>query len=223
MDPSHHDRVAFLRIISGSYRKGMKMYQVRTDRSTLVHNAITFLASHRESAISACAGDIIGLHNHGTIQIGDAFTEGEMLKFSGVPNFAPDLFRRIRLGDPLRSKALNKGLDQLSEEGATQVFRFLDKNDIILGAVGALQFEVVAHRLLHEYGVDCDFESVAVAAARWIHSENDSELDKFKKSNRGLLAFDGGGALAYIAPNLANLRLTEDRWPMIDFRKTREL
>ena len=223
MNPAHHDRVAFLRITSGSYHKGMRMYQVRTERATLVHNAITFLASRREAVDTACAGDIIGLHNHGTIRIGDAFTEGETLKFTGVPNFAPDLFRRVRLADPLRSKALHKGLDQLSEEGATQVFRPLDGNDIILGAVGVLQFDVVAHRLQHEYGVDCRFESVTVATARWVYGEDPVEFDEFKKIARSHLALDGGGALAYIAPNVANLRLTKERWPGVRFNKTREL
>ena len=223
MDPSHHDRVAFLRITSGSYRKGMRIFQVRTGKSTLVHNAITFLASRREAINSACSGDIIGLHNHGTIQIGDTFTEGETLKFTGVPNFAPDLFRRVRLADPLRAKALNKGLNQLSEEGATQVFRPLAGNDIILGAVGVLQFDVVAHRLQHEYGVDCRFESVSVATARWVQSKNVSDLDEFKRSAIGHLALDASGALAYIAPNIANLRLTEERWPKVEFSITREL
>jgi peptide chain release factor 3 len=199
------------------------MYQVRTERATLVHNAITFLASRREAVDTACAGDIIGLHNHGTIRIGDAFTEGETLKFTGVPNFAPDLFRRVRLADPLRSKALHKGLDQLSEEGATQVFRPLDGNDVILGAVGVLQFDVVAHRLQHEYGVDCRFESVTAATARWVQGEDPAEFDEFKKNARSHLALDGGGALAYIAPNVANLRLTEERWPGVSFNKTREL
>ncbi len=223
MDPSHHDRVAFLRITSGRYRKGMRMFQVRTEKSTLVHNAITFLASRREEVDTACAGDIIGLHNHGTIQIGDTFTEGEMLKFSGVPSFAPDLFRRVRLADPLRAKALNKGLDQLSEEGATQVFRPLVSNEIILGAVGLLQFDVVAHRLQHEYGVDCRFEAVAVATARWVQSQSVSDLAEFKKSAQNNLALDANGALAYIAPNVANLRLTEERWPKLEFSTTKEL
>jgi len=223
MDPAHHDRVAFLRVTSGSYTKGMRMYQVRTGKSTLVHNAITFLASRREAVDTAYSGDIIGLHNHGTIQIGDAFTEGETLKFTGVPNFAPDLFRRVQLADPLRAKALHKGLDQLSEEGATQVFRPLDRNDVILGAVGVLQFDVVAHRLKHEYGVDCWFESVTVATARWVQSENISDLDEFTKSARSNLALDGSGALAYIAPNIANLRLTEERWPRVRFNRIKEL
>jgi peptide chain release factor 3 len=223
MDPAHHDRIAFLRITSGSYRKGMRMHQVRTERSALVHNAITFLASRREAIDNACAGDIIGLHNHGTIQIGDTFTEGEVLKFTGIPNFAPELFRKVYLKDPLRSKALHKGLDQLSEEGATQVFRPLDGNDVILGAVGILQFDVVAHRLRYEYGVDCRFETISVASARWVRGEDSVQFNEFKKKARSHLALDGGGALAYIAPNVANLRLVEERWPGVRFNKIKEL
>ena len=223
MDPAHHDRVAFLRITSGRYQKGMRMYQVRTQKTSQVHNAITFLASKRVVVDHASAGDIIGLHNHGTIQIGDTFTEGENLKFTGVPNFAPELFRRIQLRDPLRSKALHKGLDQLSEEGATQVFRPLDSNDVILGAVGVLQFDVVAHRLRYEYGVDCQFESAPVATARWVSSVDRAKFDEFKRRSRANLALDSGGTLAYMAPNSANLRLAEDRWPEIEFSSTRYL
>ena len=223
MDPSHHDRVAFLRITSGMYQKGMRLFQVRTEKSTLVHNAITFLASRREAVDIACAGDIIGLHNHGKIRIGDTFTEGEKIKFTGIPNFSPDLFRRVRLVDPLRGKALNKGLDQLSEEGAAQVFRPLSNNEIILGAVGVLQFDVVAHRLQHEYGVDCRFEFIPVATARWVISENNSDLEEFTKLAKSNLALDASGALTYIAPNIANLYLVAERWPKIEFSTTREL
>ncbi len=223
MDPSHHDRVAFLRINSGVYRPGIKLHQVRADRTMPIHRAITFLASKRESAESAYAGDIIGLHNHGTIQIGDTFTEGENLKFAGVPNFAPELFRRVRLDDPLRAKALHKGLDQLSEEGATQVFRPLMSNDVILGAIGILQFDVVVHRLRHEYGVDCSFESVQVATARWVVCDKKSDFEAFQRKARQNLALDAGGDLTYIAPNLANLSLAMERWPDVQFKNTKEL
>ena len=223
MDPAHHDRVAFLRITSGTYHKGLRVRHVRVQRDLQLHNAITFMASRRELTASAVAGDIIGLHNHGTIQIGDAFTEGEELKFSGIPSFAPELFRRVRLADPLRSKALNKGLDQLSEEGATQVFRPLQSNDLILGAVGILQFDVVAHRLKHEYGVDCIFEAVPVITARWIDSKESSKLDEIRRKSPQNLALDASGALTYLAPNGANLRLAQDRWPEIRFAAIREL
>ncbi len=223
MDPAHHDRIAFMRIISGRFTKGMKLHHVRAGRAITVHNAIQFMASRRESAEDAYAGDILGLHNHGTIQIGDTFTEGENLKFVGVPSFAPELFRRVRLRDPLRAKALHKGLVQLSEEGATQVFKPRIGNELVLGAVGILQFDVVAHRLRHEYGVDCAFEGVQVATARWVCSDNAAKLEEFERRNEVNLAVDGSGALTYLAPNLANLRLTQERWPDVRFNATREL
>ena len=188
----------------------------------VVHNAIQFLASRRDSAEDAYAGDILGLHNHGTIRIGDTFSEGEDLKFTGVPNFAPELFRKVRLKDPLRAKALQKGLVQLSEEGATQVFRPKLGNEMILGAVGVLQFDVVAHRLKHEYKVECAFESAQTATARWVYCDDPVMLAEFEKKQVANLSVDGSGALAYLAPNLANLRLTQERWPDIHFATTRE-
>ncbi|NKB63360.1 MAG: peptide chain release factor 3 [Gammaproteobacteria bacterium] len=222
MDPSHHDRVAFLRITSGRFDKGMKVRHVRTGKNMTVHNAHTFMAARRGNAEEAFAGDILGLHNHGTIQIGDTFTEGEELKFTGIPNFAPELFRRVRLADPLRAKALQKGLIQLSEEGATQVFRPFSSNDLVLGAVGVLQFDVVAHRLKTEYSVDCRFEAVPVTTARWIEFKDPKIESEFRRRNEQNLALDGLNTLAYIAPNRANLHLAMDRWPDVEFRSTRE-
>jgi peptide chain release factor 3 len=153
MDPKHRDRIAFMRVVSGKYEKGMKMRHVRLGKDVNISDAVTFMAGDREQAEEAYPGDIIGLHNHGTIQIGDTFTQGEDLHFSGIPNFAPELFRRIRLKDPLKQKQLLKGLVQLSEEGAVQVFRPIDNNDLIVGAVGVLQFDVVVSRLKSEYNV----------------------------------------------------------------------
>ncbi len=222
MDPAHRDRVAFLRICSGAYKRGMKIRHLRIGRDIQVANALTFMAADREHAEEAYPGDILGLHNHGTIRIGDTFTQGEALKFTGIPNFAPELFRRVILRDPLRMKALHKGLDQLSEEGATQVFRPLRNNDLILGAVGVLQFDVVAHRLRHEYGVDCSFENVQVATARWVHCEDGKRLEEFRRKAADQLAMDSAGALAYLAPTRVNLELTMERWPQIEFRATRE-
>ena len=222
MDPQHHDRIAFLRVTSGKYRPGMKLFQVRARRNVQIANATTFMAQDREQAQVAYPGDILGLHNHGTIRIGDCFTEGESLKFTGVPNFAPELFRRVVLRDPLRMKALHKGLDQLSEEGATQVFRPLASNDVILGAVGMLQFDVVAHRLKHEYGVDSSYDAVDVTTARWIECDDSRELEKFKAKNLDKLAVDSGGNLAYLAPTLVNLNLVSQRWPEVRFHSTRE-
>ncbi|NKB77684.1 MAG: peptide chain release factor 3 [Gammaproteobacteria bacterium] len=222
MDPAHHDRVAFLRITSGKFDKGMKIRHVRAAKTMTVHNAHTFMAAKRGNAEEAYAGDILGLHNHGTIQIGDTFTEGEELKFTGIPNFAPELFRRVRLADPLRAKALQKGLIQLSEEGATQVFRPLVSNDLVLGAVGVLQFDVVAHRLQSEYSVDCVFEAVPVSTARWVEFKDPKIEGEFRRKNEQNLALDGLNTLAYIAPNRANLQLAIDRWPDVEFRSTRE-
>ena len=222
MDPQHRDRIAFLRICSGTYDKGMKARQVRIGKDVKLANAITFMASEREHVESAYPGDIIGLHNHGTIQIGDTFTQGEELKFTGIPNFAPELFRRVRLRDPMKNKALQKGLDQLSEEGASQVFRPLNNNDIIVGAVGVLQFDVVAFRLKEEYNVECSFEAVNVNTARWATSDDEKKLDEFRKKAADNLALDASGSLTYLAPTRVNLDLTIERWPEIEFHATRE-
>ncbi len=222
MDPGHRDRIAFLRICSGTYRPGMRLFNVRVGKEQRIADAITFLASDRQHTDEAVAGDIIGLHNHGTINIGDTFTEGESLHFIGVPNFAPELFRRVVLKDPLRLKALHKGLLQLCEEGATQLFRPLNNNNLILGAVGPLQFDVVAFRLADEYTVECAFEPVKVATARWITANDDRSLAEFQKKASDNLALDHGDQLVYIAPSQVNLSLTMERWPDIHFRDTRE-
>ncbi|HEY7929766.1 MAG TPA: peptide chain release factor 3, partial [Steroidobacteraceae bacterium] len=193
MDPGHRDRIAFLRLCSGRYQRGMRLLHVRDGREMKVADALTFMAAEREQAEQAYAGDIIGLHNHGTINIGDSFSEGEPLHFTGVPNFAPEIFRRAVLKDPLRAKALSKGLDQLCEEGATQLFRPLRNNDMILGAVGQLQFEVVAFRLQDEYGVQCTFEPIDVHTARWIGSADARKLEEFRTRAHDNLAVDHGG------------------------------
>ncbi len=223
MDPAHRDRVAFLRVCSGSYQKGMKMKHVRIGKTVQIANAITFQADERLHVEAAWPGDIIGLHNHGTIQIGDTFTEGEDLKYTGIPYFAPELFRRVVLKDPLKMKQLQKGVVQLSEEGATQAFRPLRNNDLILGAVGVLQFDVAAHRLKGEYGVDAVVEPVGVHAARWIVCSDDKELRRFREKAHENLAEDGDGQLVYLAPTRVNLNLTMERWPEVEFRATREL
>lgn len=223
MDPAHRDRIAFLRVCSGSYKKGMKMRHVRIDKTVQIANAITFQAEERRNVEEAWPGDIIGLHNHGTIQIGDTFTEGENLKYGGIPFFAPELFRRVVLKDPLRMKALQKGVLQLSEEGATQVFRPLKNNDLILGAVGILQFDVAAYRLKDEYSVEAVVEPVAVQTARWIDCEDAKMLERFKEKAFEHLALDGDGELVYLAPTRVNLSLAEERWPDIRFLATREL
>ena len=222
MDPKHRDRVAFMRVCSGKFEPGKKIYQERLGKDVKIANAITFLAQEREHVEDAYPGDIIGLNNHGTIQIGDTFSNGEKLKFTGIPHFAPELFRRARLRDPLKSKQLQKGLEQLSEEGATQLFKPMNNNDLILGAVGILQFDVVAERLKTEYKVDCLFEAVNVATARWVYCDDEKMLTEFKRKGADNLAIDGGGDLTYIAPTRVNLNLTQERWPDIEFKSTRE-
>ncbi len=222
MDPAHRDRIAFLRLCSGKYARGMRLFHVRLDKEVRVADALTFMAADRAQAEEAYAGDIIGLHNHGTINIGDTFTQGERLAFTGVPNFAPEIFRRAVLKDPLRMKALQKGLTQLCEEGATQLFRPLRNNELILGAVGPLQFEVVAFRLADEYGVQCVFEPVTVHTARWIDADDPARLEEFRTRAHDHLALDHAGALVYLAPSRVNLQLTIERWPGILFRETRE-
>jgi len=223
MDPRHRDRIAFLRICSGKYKKGIKLKQCRTGKDLRIADALTFLAGERDNVEEAYAGDIIGLHNHGTIQIGDTFTEGEDLRFTGIPHFAPELFQRVVLNDPLKSKQLHKGLKQLAEEGATQVFFPLRNNDVILGAVGTLQFDVVAARLKGEYGVDCRYEPISVSTARWVEANSERELEAFERKAYDNLARDGAGHLTYLAPTRVNLQLAQERHPDIRFRETREI
>lgn len=222
MDPKHRDRIAFCRIVSGKYQKGMKMHQSRTGKDIRISDAVTFLASDRELLEEAYAGDIIGLHNHGSMQIGDTFTAGEKFRFAGIPNFAPELFKRIRLKDPLKQKQLQKGLIQLSEEGAVQVFRPIQSNDLIVGAVGVLQFDVVVARLKGEYNVDAMYEHINVYTAQWVTSKDPRKLDEFRRKAEANLSYDGGDNLAYIAPTRVNLSLAQERYPDIEFHTTRE-
>ena len=222
MDPRHHDRIAFMRIVSGQYHKGMKLYNVRLGREMIVSDAVTFMAGEREQAQVAVAGDILGLHNHGTMRIGDTFTEGEKVHFTGIPNFAPELFRRIHLNDPLKQKQLLKGLMQLSEEGAVQVFRPIINNDLIVGAVGVLQFDVVVSRLKHEYNVDAKYENVAVTTARWLSSDDPKALEEIQNKVPQSIALDGGDNLTFLATSGVNLSLNQERYPKVKFSATRE-
>ena len=222
MDPRHRDRIAFLRICSGRFERGMKIKQVAGGKTLAVNNAITFMAQDRSIMDEAYAGDIIGIPNHGTIRLGETFTTGEDLRFTGIPAFAPEIFQRAILRNPLRLKQLQKGLQQLAEEGATQLFRPLGSNELILGAVGALQFDVVAHRLANEYGVDAIFEPCQVATARWLRgsAEQIRTISDRYPLNVGL---DGAGDPVYLAPSRVNLDLTRERFPEIEFRETREV
>ncbi len=222
MDANHRDRIAFLRVCSGHFERGMKIRHLRINREIRVSNVVTFMASSREQVEEAYAGDIIGLPNHGNMQIGDSFSEGELLQFTGIPYFAPDFFRSVRIRNPIKVKQLHKGLQQLGEEGAVQVFKPLDGGDLILGAVGMLQFDVVASRLQGEYGVDAVFEGTSTTSARWVTCDDRKMLTDFEKALSHNLAIDAAGNLAYLAPNNVNLKLTQERWPKVVFHTTRE-
>ena len=222
MDANHRDRIAFLRVCSGHFERGMKIRHLRINREIRVSNVVTFMASSREQVEEAYAGDIIGLPNHGNMQIGDSFSEGELLQYTGIPYFAPDFFRSVRIRNPIKVKQLHKGLQQLGEEGAVQVFKPVDGGDLILGAVGMLQFDVVASRLQGEYGVDAMFEGTSTTSARWVTCDDKKILADFEKALSHNLAIDAAGNLAYLAPNNVNLTLTQERWPKVVFHTTRE-
>lgn len=222
MDPAHRDRIAFLRICSGKFTRGMKVIHPRTGKEMALANATIFMAQDRSNVEEAYPGDIIGIHNHGTIKIGDTFTEKESLKFTGIPNFAPEHFRRVILKNPLKVKQLQKGLTQLAEEGAIQVFRPVIGRDYILGAVGALQFDVTMARLKTEYGVDAIYEPAAYSSARWISSDNRKKFEEFQSKHMSNLAHDAEDQPAYLAPNEWRLGFVMEDWPEITFHKTRE-
>ncbi len=222
MDPNHRDRIAFMRVCSGRYSPGMKVKHRRTGKDMKLANAVTFMANERSRMEEAYAGDIIGVHNHGQLQIGDVLTEGEALTFKGIPYFAPELFSRARLRDPMKAKQLEKGLRQLGEEGAVQVFSPLVDNTPLIGAVGQLQFEVVEHRLKAEYGVDAVFERAGIHTARWVTCADRNHLAEFVKANQARLAKDVDGNYAYLADTGVNLRLAQERWPKVEFHATRE-
>ena len=222
MDPAHRDRIAFFRICSGKFTRGMKVRHHRLGKEIALANATIFMAQDRSNVEEAYPGDIIGIHNHGTIKIGDTFTEKEELKFTGIPNFAPEHFRRVLLKNPLKAKQLNKGLMQLAEEGAVQLFRPLMGSDFILGAVGVLQFDVTMARLKAEYGVEAVYEAVDYAAARWIACDDRKKLDAFKHKHQANLALDAEGHLAFLASSEWRLAYTMEQNPDIVFHKTRE-
>jgi len=222
MDPAHRDRIAFFRICSGKFSRGMSVRHHRIGKDVKIANATIFMAQDRAHVEEAWPGDIIGIHNHGTIRIGDTFSAREPLKFTGIPNFAPELFRRVRLRDPMKRKQLHKGLIQLAEEGAVQVFRTTLGGDYILGAVGVLQFDVTVARLKAEYNVDADYVATDFQTARWLVSDNEKKLAEFKRLFEANLALDADGFLAYLAPSAWKLNYTMEQWPEISFLKTRE-
>ena len=222
MDPKHRDRIAFLRVCSGSYEKGMRLKHVRIGKEVRISDAVTFMAGQRTTTEKAYPGDIIGLHNHGTIRIGDSFSNGKPISFRGIPNFAPELFKRVRIRDPLKAKKLTTGIKQLSEEGATQAFFPLNGNQVIVGAIGSLQFDLVAFRLAQEYGAECTYESSDIFTVRWVYADDLDSLVEFRRKVVNQLAWDGDEQLSVLATSRANLQLLQERWPEIRFEKTRE-
>jgi peptide chain release factor 3 len=221
MDPKHRDRIAFFRVCSGRYRPGIKVRHLRMKRELRIANAQTFLANQRVASEEAVAGDIIGIHNHGQLQIGDALSEGEELIFKGIPYFAPELFVSARPKDPLKSKQLKKGLKELGEEGAVQVFT-TEAGKALLGAVGQLQFEIVAHRLKAEYKVDAAYDSVNIFTARWLSFPDDATRQQFERREGAAMAVDVDGNPVFLASSKYVLALAEERWTDIGFRTTRE-
>jgi peptide chain release factor 3 len=222
MDPKHRDRIAFFRVCSGRYTPGMKVQHQRIGREMKLGNVMTFMANERVASQDAVAGDIIGIHNHGQLQIGDTLSEGEALGFKGIPYFAPEMFRVARPRDPFKAKQLQKGLQQLGEEGAIQVFETVSSKSLLLGAVGQLQFEVVAARLASEYKVDALYDDAGIATARWLTYPDETTRRDFERDRAASLATDVDDNPVYLATNRFNLQAAMERWPKVGFHTTRE-
>lgn len=222
MDPNHRDRVAFVRLCSGRFRRGMKLKQAATGRTISVNNPIFFFAQDRELADEAMAGDIIGIPNHGTLRVGDSLSDGETVRFTGIPNFAPEILRRVRLDDPMRAKQLRRALDDLAEEGVTQVFRPVSGAPWIIGVVGQLQLDVLQSRMECEYRIAVGFEAAPYETARWISSDDPAQLKRFLDRHRDTVAEDRDDAPVFLARNAWALNRTMSDWPDIRFAPTRE-
>jgi peptide chain release factor 3 len=222
MDPKHRDRIAFVRLCSGKFKRGMKLFHVRSGKQIGVNNPVFFLARERELAEEAFPGDIIGIPNHGTLRIGDTLTEGEALRVTGIPSFAPEILRRVRLDDPMRVKHLRRALEDLAEEGVSQLFTPVIGAQWVVGVVGELQLEVLASRIANEYDVKAGFEPAPFEHARWVHADDPAKLKEFIDANQGSLANDRDGAPVFLARNNWELNYTAEKFPAIRFLKTRE-
>jgi peptide chain release factor 3 len=222
MDPAHRDRIAFVRVASGHFERGMRLKVVRSGKELRPNTVVSFLSQRRELLDEAFAGDIIGIPNHGVLQLGDTLTEGEALQFTGLPFFAPEMFRSVEVADPLKTKQLKAGLTQLGEEGAIQVFRPVMGSVLLLGAVGQLQFEVVAHRLEHEYGVKARISPSRFQIARWVTCDDAIELRRFIDANAHRVAYDAVDAPTLLVEYAPELRAVEGNWPKIKFHALRE-
>jgi peptide chain release factor 3 len=222
MDPKHRDRIAFFRLASGHFKRGMKLTHPRTQKQMAIHNPLLFLAADRELAEEAWAGDILGIPNHGSLRIGDALTEGEAIRFTGIPSFAPELLQRVRPDDPMKAKHLGRALEQLAEEGAARVFKPRMDSNWIVGVVGALQFDVLADRIRTEYDIPVHFEATTLHTARWVETENHLELKRFMDNNQSAIADDHDGAPVFMARNAWHLNHTQEQWPLVKFLATKE-
>jgi peptide chain release factor 3 len=226
MDPAHRDRIAFVRVASGHFERGMRLKVVRSGKELRPNTVVSFLSQRRELLDEAFAGDIIGIPNHGVLQLGDTLTEGEALQYTGLPFFAPEMFRSVEVADPLRTKQLKAGLTQLGEEGAIQVFRPVAGSVLLLGAVGQLQFEVVAHRLEHEYGCKARITPSRFQIARWVTCPDENggpkELQRFIDANAHRVAHDAVDAPTLLVEYAPELRAIEGNWPKIKFHTMRE-
>ncbi len=222
MDPNHRDRVAFMRLSSGRFQRGMKLKQVGTGKMITISSPILFFAREREIVDEAWPGDIIGVPNHGVLRVGDTLTEGEELRITGIPSFAPEILRRVRLEDPMKSKQLRRALEDLAEEGVTQVFRRNLGGDWIVGVVGALQLDVLLTRVETEYQVKIGLEQAPFETARWVSADNKADLDAFMAAQRAAMAEDRDGAPVYLARNAWELNTVRERFPAIRFAETRE-
>ena len=222
MDPKHRDRIAFFRICSGRFRRGMKMLHVRSAKTMTIHNPVLFLARDRELAEEAWPGDIIGIPNHGSLRIGDSLTEGEAIRFTGIPSFAPEHLQTVRPEDPMRAKHLGRALEQLAEEGAARVFKPLVGSEWIVGVVGVLQFDVLADRIRTEYDIPVRFEPTTLYTAEWVEADDARHLKKFVDANKANMANDHTGAPVFLARNSWRLDKARDDWPDVRFLKTKE-
>jgi peptide chain release factor 3 len=217
MDPNHRDRIAFVRVCSGTLQRGMKAKLVRTGKPMSLSAPQFFFARSRITADEAYAGDVVGIPNHGTLRIGDTLTEGEEILFRGVPNFAPEILRRVRLGDAMKAKKLKEALQQMAEEGVVQLFSPEDGSPAIVGVVGALQLDVLKERLSVEYTLPVDFEIARFSVCRWISAENSTELNRFIEAHRGDIARDLDEDPVYLAQHDFGLNYEAERWKQIKF------
>lgn len=222
MDPNHRDRVAFMRLCSGKFRRGMKLNQIGTGKTIGVHNPILFFAQNRELVDEAFPGDIIGIPNHGVLRVGDTLTEGEDLQFTGIPSFAPEILQRVRLDDPMKLKHLRRALESLAEEGVTQVFKPMIGAQWIIGVVGQLQLEVLRERIAAEYNIDVGLEPAPFETARWVYGDDPADVKAFLDRNKGAMAEDRDGAPVFLAKSGWELNYASEKFPDIRFEATRE-